>query len=106
LADSGYCSTKKLYDYGVRVHIKGRHQPGSLPIPEYIGVTGACDHDDRIFDQIRPQLHHNELYGDKTYQRPNAREVRQAQNLTVLTLVKKQKDNIIAKPVRNDSECI
>ncbi len=91
LADSGYCSTKKLYYYGVRVHIIGRSQPGSLPIPEYIGVTGASDHDGKIFDQIRPQLHNNELYGDKAYQRPDAEEVRQAQNLTVLTPVKKQK---------------
>jgi hypothetical protein len=62
-----------------------------LPIPEYIGVTGASDHDGKIFDQIRPQLHNNELYGDKAYQRPDAEDVRQAQNLTILTLVKKTK---------------
>jgi hypothetical protein len=91
LADAGYCSTKKLYYYGVRVHIIGRRQPGSLPIPEYIGVTGASDHDSKIFDQIRPQLHNNELYGDKAYQRPDAEYIRRAQNLTVLTPVKKQK---------------
>jgi hypothetical protein len=90
LADSGYCSTKKLYYHDVRVPIIGRRQPGSLPIPEYIGVTGASDHDGRVFDQIRPQLHNNELYGEKAYQRPDAEEVRQAQNLTVLTPVKKQ----------------
>ncbi|AKH38450.1 MULTISPECIES: hypothetical protein [Nitrosomonas] len=91
LADSGYCSTKKLYYHGVRVHIIGRRQPGSLPIPEYIGVTGASDHDGKIFDQIRPQLYNNELYGDKAYQRPDAECIRRAQNLTVLTPVKKQK---------------
>ncbi|SFM87861.1 hypothetical protein [Nitrosomonas communis] len=91
LADSGYYSTKKLYYHSVRVPIIGSRQPGSLPIPEYIGVTGASDHDGKIFDQIRPQLHNNELYGDKAYQRPDAEDVRQAQNLTVLTPVKKQK---------------
>jgi hypothetical protein len=89
LSDAGYCSTKNLYYYGVRVYIIGRRQPGSLPIPEYIGVTGASNHDGRIFDQIRLQLHNNELYVDKAYQRPDAEEVRQAQNLTVLTPVKK-----------------
>ncbi|WP_218138840.1 hypothetical protein [Nitrosomonas sp. Nm58] len=62
-----------------------------MPIPEYIGVTGASDHDGKIFDQIWPQLHNNELYGDKAYQRPDAEDVRQAQNLTVLTPAKKQK---------------
>ena len=75
----------------MRVPIIGSRQPGSLPILEYIGVTGASDHDGKVFDQIRPQLHNNELYGDKAYQRPDAEEVRQAQNLTVLTPVKKTK---------------
>ncbi len=89
LADSGYCSTKKLYYYGVRVHVIGRRQSGSLPIPGYIGVTGASDHEGKIFDQIRPYLHNNELYGDKAYQRPDAEAVRQAQNLAVLISVKK-----------------
>ncbi len=97
LADSGCCSTRKLYYHGVRVHIIGRRQPGSLPVAEYIGVTGASDHDGKIFDQIRPQLHHNELYGDKAYQRPDAEEVRQAQNLTVLTPVKKQKGQLYSQ---------
>ena len=36
-------------------------------------------------------LHNNEVYGDKAYQRPDAMEVRQTQNLTVLTRVKRQK---------------
>ncbi|WP_090694881.1 hypothetical protein [Nitrosomonas sp. Nm34] len=42
------------------------------------------------FDHIRPQLHSNGLCGDKAYQQPDAAKVRQAQNLTVLTPVKKQ----------------
>ncbi|XVL53423.1 hypothetical protein ABXJ76_09230 [Methylobacter sp. G7] len=37
LADHGYCSTKKLYYYGVRVHVVGCVQAGTLPNPEYIG---------------------------------------------------------------------
>ena len=62
----------------------------------YVSVTGASDYDGKIFDQIRPQLHHNELYGDKAYQWADAEDVRQAQNLTVLIPVKKhKKDNII-----------
>ena len=56
------------------------------------------DHDGKIFDQIRPQLHNNELYGDKAYRRPDAEEVRQAQNLTVLTPVKKQKGQPYLEP--------
>lgn len=91
LADAGYCSTKKLYFYGVRVHVIGRRQKGTLPIPEYIGVVEASHHDGKVFEQIRPELVNNELYGDKAYQRPDAKEIREAQNLTVFTPVKKQK---------------
>jgi hypothetical protein len=50
LANSGYCSTKKLYYHGVRIHTIGRRQPDSLPAPEYIGGTGASGHDGKIFD--------------------------------------------------------
>jgi hypothetical protein len=91
LAASGFCSTKKLYYYGVRVHVVGRAQAGTLPRPEYIGVTGAHAHDGKIFDRIRPALTNNVLYGDKAYQRPDAEEIHRTQNLTVLTPVKKQK---------------
>jgi hypothetical protein len=98
LADAGYCSTKKLYYYGVRVHVVGRRQAGTLPSPDYIGVTGASSHDGKIFEQIRPVLVNNELYGDKAYQRSDAEDVRAAQNLTVLTPVKKQKGQRYLEP--------
>ncbi len=55
------------------------------------GVTGASAHDGKIFDQIRPYLHDQELYGDKAYHRPDAVAVKQAQHRTVLIPVKKQK---------------
>ncbi len=67
LADAGYCSTKKLYYDGVRVHIVGRRQAGTLPNPEYIGVTEASCHAGTVFDQIRPELNRNELYGNKAH---------------------------------------
>ena len=98
LADAGYCATKKLYDYGVRVHVVGSRQPGTLPTPDYSGVTGASTHDGKVFDQIRPYLHNNELYGDNAYQRPDAMAARQAQNLTVLTPVKKQRGQTYLEP--------
>jgi len=91
LADSGYCSTKKLFFYGVRVHVVARRQAGTLPSPEYIGVTAASYNDGKIFDQIRPELTDEELYGDKAYQRPDAKAVQELQNLSVRTPVKKKK---------------
>ena len=98
LADTGYCSTKKLYDYGVRVHIVGRRQASTLPNPEYIGVTGASYRDGIVFDQIRPELNQNKLYGDKVYHRSDTKKVRETQDLTVLTPVKKTKSQLYLEP--------
>lgn len=91
LANAGYCSTKKLYYYGVRVHVVGRSQLGTLPRPEYIGVTGASDNDGKVFEQIRPILYNNELYGDKAYQLPDEKEFYDKQRLAVQTPVKRNK---------------
>ena len=91
LANSGYCSTKRLYYYGVRVHVVARKQTGTLPSPEFIGVTAANCHDGKVFDQIRPELNNEELYGDKAYERPDAKRVEDEQNLIVRTPVKKKK---------------
>ncbi len=91
IADAGYGSTKKLYYYGVRVHVVGRFQPGTLPRPEYIGITGASDNDGKVVAQICPYLHDNELYGDKAYQLPDADDIRDQPGLVILTPIKKQK---------------
>ena len=94
LADHGYCSTKKLYFYGVRVHVVGRRQAGTLPIPEQVGLLPASEHDGKVFDAIRPVLHQEEVFGDKAYQRADAAEVEQNQQLKVWTPVKKKKGQV------------
>lgn len=91
LASSGYCSTKKLYFYGVKVHIAGRNQPGTLPIPEFVGIYGASEHDGKVFDQIRPEISGETVFGDKAYARPDATEAKAEYDLSVLTPVKKEK---------------
>lgn len=98
LANVGYCSTKKLYFYGVRVHVLARRQIGTLPCPDYIGITGASHHDGKVFDHIRPLLTNNELFADKAYQRPDARMIEAAQGLAVLTPVKKEKGQVYLEP--------
>lgn len=45
---NGYCATKKLHYYGVKLHVIGRHKSGCLPMPEYVGLTDAGIHDNII----------------------------------------------------------
>lgn len=98
LADAGYCATKKLYFYGVRVHVVARRREGTLPAPDYIGLTGASHHDGKVFEQIRPVLTNNELYADKAYQRADAQTIEALQGLTVLTPIKKEKGQNSLEP--------
>lgn len=39
LASSGYCPTKRLYYHGVKVHVVGDVQSGTLPSPRFIGLA-------------------------------------------------------------------
>ena len=61
-----------------------------MPSPEFIGVTAASHNDGKVFEPIRPVLNGEDLYGDKAYERPDAKEVEAEQHLRVLTPVKKK----------------
>ncbi len=51
--DKGYCATKKLNYYGVKLHTLGLHRKGHLPFPTKIGITPASTHD---LTALRPVL--------------------------------------------------
>lgn len=89
---NGYCATKKLHYYGVKLHAVASRKKGSLPIPICLGLTEAGMHDRKAFEQILPDLPHNmlECYADKAYQ-VEACAIHQEQQVTLLTPVKKEK---------------
>jgi hypothetical protein len=68
LADkNGYCATKKLYYYGVKLHIVGSAQDGTIPIPDKIGVTAAGMSDVKAYEAILPNILEYEKFADKAY---------------------------------------
>jgi hypothetical protein len=70
LADkSGYCATKNMYYYGVKIHVVGSYHKGSIPVPEFIGLTAAGVSDRKAYEQVAPALGHVELFADKAYQK-------------------------------------
>lgn len=92
LANKGYCASKGEYYYGVKLHVLGLRRPGTLPLPNYLGLTQASDHDLTAFRQIASQIHGGQLYVDKAYADELLAQATQAeQDLTMLTPVKKAK---------------
>ncbi len=67
LASSGYCPTKHLYYYGVKIHVVGDRRPGTLPAPRFIGLAPAGLNDGPALEQAAPTLPYRELYTDKAY---------------------------------------
>jgi hypothetical protein len=92
LASSGYCPTKKLYYYhGVKIHVVGDFQPGTVPSPRFIGLAPAGLNDGPVLEQVAHALPYQELYADQAYE-----YLKRAHGLpfTVMAPVKKQKGQV------------
>ncbi len=49
ITDKGYCSTKGIYYYGLKLHLLGFRRIGKLPHPEQILFTPASVNDVTVF---------------------------------------------------------
>jgi DNA-binding response OmpR family regulator len=92
LANKGYCASKGIYYYGVKIHILGLKREGTLPLPEYIGLTSASDHDLIAFNHIAHLLKGGEVYADKAYIDEIMKQLlEQEQQVKLHTPIKKKK---------------
>jgi hypothetical protein len=92
LANKGYCASKGIYYYGVKIHILGLKRAGTLPLPEYIGLTSASDHDLIAFGHIAHLLREGEVYADKAYIDEIMKQLlEQEQQVEIHTPIKKKK---------------
>jgi len=90
-ADKGYCASEGIRYYGVKVHISGIGRHKTLPLPEYIGVTPASDHDLTAFRQIAAHLGNCELFADMAYIDELEKQLPKEQGTGLHTPVKKKK---------------
>lgn len=67
LTAKGYCSTKKLHYFGAKLHGIAFHRKKQLPMPEYFGLSLACEHDLNAVRDILPRLHRRDVFADKAY---------------------------------------
>lgn len=106
--DKGYCSSKGMYYYGLKLHLLGFVRPGTIPMPERCGVTGASENDLTVARPWLEELYNRKVYADKIYSDTdfNAR-LELNNNTMVITPIKKQKgqqfedaaDNLYSKAV-------
>lgn len=91
LVNKGYCATKKLNYYGVKLHALGLHRKGKMPFPNKIGITPASVHDLTALRPVLEVITAHQTYLDKAYSDKELSQTMQKNNNCLHTPVKKYK---------------
>ena len=68
IVDKGWCSTKNMFYYGLKLHLLGFRRPGTIPFPELIGITAASENDLTAFKELFGNFIYNRvILGDKIF---------------------------------------
>ena len=91
LADKGFCASKDLYFYGVKLHCVGQLRSHTLPKIAFVGLAPASVNDHTMFEQISAELTPGRIFADKAYKDKEHTENLAARHITLLTPLKKAK---------------
>jgi hypothetical protein len=64
---SGYCASKDMFYYGVKLHTIGRKRTGALPLPVNACITSASTPDITAFIEMPIDKRDRVFFGDKAY---------------------------------------
>lgn len=68
ITSKGYCSTKSMYYYGMKLHALAFRREGSIPFPEQLILSMAKENDLAVFKQQWGELIYNRwIFADKAY---------------------------------------
>jgi len=67
ICDKGYCSSKDMYYYGVKLHSLAQKQYRSLPVPVMFAITSASFSDVTFAKETFRGVRNIDIYGDKIY---------------------------------------
>jgi hypothetical protein len=89
LTEKGYCSTKSLYYYGLKLHALAFRRDKQLPFPEQLLITPASENDLNVFKNAWANIENRTFYGDKIYHNVDYfKQLATSQNTVMLTPVK------------------
>jgi hypothetical protein len=95
MADFGYCSSKDIYYWGVKLHHLAIRRPKTLPLPFQIFLTPASKHDLIAFKEHHREVPTQNLFADKAYQDQQLKADLQAKGVNLLTPYKRKKNEPI-----------
>lgn len=90
-ADKGFCASKDLYFYGVKLHCIGSLRQDTLPHLAFVGLAPASANDHTMFEQVSGELTPGRVFADKAYKDKTHAQLLSAKQITLLTPLKKPK---------------
>jgi len=102
LCNKGYCSSKKTYFYGVKLHILGQKQYETLPGVRMTRVEPASENDITVAKSWLSQVRNMDIYADKMYADATWSEELALRNVRIFTPVKKKK----GQPFRDSADAL
>ena len=94
LASFGYCASKNIYYYGVKLHNLAIRRLHTLPLPTAVFLSKASMHDLTAFKESDPIIPTENLFADKAYIDEQFRLYLQSNGVTLLTPPKKKKNDL------------
>jgi len=93
IASKGYCASKKMFYYGVKIQIIGAMRNSKLPIPFDYCIATASEHDLNIAKQSLSEYENIQIYADKAYiDEAYQHELMDNMNVELVTPIKKRKN--------------
>ena len=92
MCDKGYCDSKKMFYYGIKLHFLCQSRYKTIPQPKQVLLTKASVHDGKAAKEIFADVHGIELFGDKAYIDAEwIAQIETSNNIRVITPVKLKK---------------
>ena len=102
ITDKGFCSTKSMYYYGLKLHSLAQYHAGHLPHPDMLLLSKASENDLTCLKPIALTLQNRLLFGDKIYGFEEFWNDRKTQNnVDMLTPIKDVKGQSEVEKQRN-----
>ena len=92
VADQGFCSSKRSYYYGVKLHAIALRRTKKLPLPLLLHVGRASQHDLTALRELDPELGACHLFGDKAYADEQTKRVLAARGTHLVTPHKRKRN--------------
>jgi len=88
LCTKGFCSSKNLYYYGVKLHALGQKQYQTLPKMRMLRITSASENDITVAKEWLSEVCNMELFADKMYADATWKQHLLERNVHIFTPVK------------------